>query len=93
MRKTWMGFQWLTIILLGLAGCKASPPQIKAPKLVEEYAIPPDDVRFSDPHYVYPKDVLNKDTIKKDTNGDPMVPGPTSGPGSNRFGAGGMGPS
>lgn len=94
MRKTWMGIQWSVVILIGLAGCKGSAPQIKAPKLDEQYAVPPsDDVRFSDPHFVYPKDVLNKDTIKKDTSGDPLVPGPTSGPGSNRFGAGGMNPN
>lgn len=94
MRKTWMGIQWLCVILLGLAGCKGSPPQIKAPKLVEEYTIPPsDDPRFSDPHYVYPKDVLNKDTIKKEAAGDPMTPGPAGGPSTNRFGAGaGAGP-
>lgn len=87
MRKTWMGILWTSVIVVGLAGCKGSPPQIKAPKLVEEYALPPDDQRFSDPHCAYPKDVLNKDTIKKDSS-DPMMPGPSGGPSTNRFGAG-----
>lgn len=82
MRRTWVCLQWLGVVLLGLAGCHSSPPKLKAPKLVEEYTIPPDDIRFSDPHFNYPKDSLKEKTKAKDPD-MPMAPMTPS-----RFGAG-----
>jgi hypothetical protein len=63
MRRTWMGIRLAFCLLLAATGCISLSPQkklIKAPPLVEEYNVPPDDKRYSNPPE-YPKNVLNKD--------------------------------
>jgi hypothetical protein len=36
------------VILLGLAGCRTTPPKPSGP-VVEEYVLPPDQARFNQP--------------------------------------------
>lgn len=87
MRRTWLGVRGATAILLGLLGCShAIKPKMEAPKLVEEYVIPPsDDPRFS--KYVeYPKETLNKGIAKQN---DSSLPTPPPIKPASRFGAGG----
>jgi hypothetical protein len=66
MRGTWLGLRWLAIVLLGLAGCHSTGPKYTPPKHPEDYTLPPDDNRFSDPHAAYPREAMNKGKIKKD---------------------------
>jgi hypothetical protein len=77
----------LGIAIAALSSCTAPQPTLKPP-LHEEYVLPPsDDPRFSMPP-AYPKEALDSGLPKKDPSkaGDPF-----RGPGSPRFGAGGMG--
>ncbi len=87
MRRMRAGMRWLIAVLLGVAGCHWSEPNIKPP-LHEEYVLPPaDDARFSSPP-AYPKETLDNGLQKKDPN---KAPDPFKAPGG-RFGAGpGMG--
>jgi hypothetical protein len=87
------GLGLLLAVLLSLAGCTSSDPYVKPPKPPEEYAVPPDDPRFSKP-IEYPKEALDRgDPLAqkyKDTGG-PGGPGPgMRGPGMGG-GMGGMG--
>jgi len=72
MRRAWLGVRCAVCLLLTVSGCMSFTPQrhvIKAPPHEEEYNIPPDDVRFSNPPQ-YPKGTLNKDNHKKDDDDD-----------------------
>jgi len=63
-----MGIRCAFCLLLALTGCISLSPQkklIKAPALEEEYKLPPDEARYSNPPE-YPKGTLNKDNHKKD---------------------------
>jgi len=86
MQKTWNGLCWLSLLMLGLAGCWTTEPNLRPPKQPEELRKPPeDDLRFSAPQ-TYPKNTLNQDTIKRydDLSNQP---GPMRGPGgSSRMG-------
>ncbi len=86
MRTTWLGTQVLALGLLALASCKSGPDKYKPEPHPEQYALPPDDPRFSKP-IQFPKDTLNKDNPKKD-DGD-MTPGPTKSPGRTGVGMSG----
>ena len=56
MRGTWIGLAMLAS--LGTIGCYSTPvKRVKRPELVQEYRLPPDDPRFSQPA-AYPTKVL-----------------------------------
>ena len=83
MRRMRARTRWLGSVLLGLAGCYSTQPNLQPPKHPEEYVVPPaDGPRFSNP-VSFPKDTLNKELPKKDRQGMPGMP-PTGGP--SRFG-------
>jgi hypothetical protein len=87
MRRTWAGI--LAVALLAVASCHHNTtPKITPPKRPDEYTLPPDEKRFSDPHDVYPKDTLNREKEKKDSLQQDI--GPIKPVTPNRFG-GGMG--
>ncbi|MCS6852353.1 MAG: hypothetical protein NZ700_14405 [Gemmataceae bacterium] len=86
MRRTWCAIPALGIMLLGSLGCqhRYSRPPIEAPKLHEEYTVPPpEDGRYSRP-MEYPKEVLNQG-LSKPTESSLPTP-PMKAP--SRFGAG-----
>jgi hypothetical protein len=86
MRRVPAGLGWLAASLLGVVGCYSTEPNLKPAPHPEEYVLPPsDDARFSS-YISYPKELLNTDSIKKDTS-TPGAIGPGRGP--TRFGAGG----
>ena len=79
------GLCGLGTLLLFVAGCASSEPNIK-PTLPEQYALPPgDDPRFSTP-IAYPKETLFRDRIKTDST-QPGLPNRNS----PRMGAGNPG--
>jgi len=87
MQKTWNGLCWLSLLMLGLAGCWTTEPSLRPPKQPEEFRTPPeDDARFSQTPS-YPKNTLNQDTIKRGS-GLPDQPGLMRGPGSHMGGPG-----
>jgi len=83
MRWAWIGL-WTAIGLVSLTGCYASGRRpVDRPELVEEYRLPPDDLRYSTA-VTYPKEALNQSILKKDIE-------PGQGMPMTRAGAGQMG--
>jgi hypothetical protein len=87
MRGTWVGWRWLGTVLLVVAGCWTTQPEIKPKPHPEEYIVPPpDDPRFSSP-VSFPKEAQRDLQLKKNTTD---MPGPH--PNGPQFGSGpGMG--
>jgi hypothetical protein len=86
----------LVLALLIVAGCQSNDGHLKPPKYPEEYVLPPDDSRYSQP-VAYPKELLDKDILlqraadAKNFSGPGGPGGPSMGPRSpgSRMGAGG----
>jgi hypothetical protein len=89
MRRWRLGL--VTAVLLGLAGCKTPPQQIKPPRQPEEYVEPPDGDKRYDGPVEYPKGTLNQDRAAPKEFVPPGAPGSSGGPRSPgaRLGGGG----
>jgi hypothetical protein len=75
MRRTWAGVPCLGLALIALAGCYSTPQnRMRPPPHEEQYVLPPDDKRFSQPPQ-YPKEYLNQDKIRKDDDDKAGAPG------------------
>jgi hypothetical protein len=72
MGHTWVKTRWLGAMVLALAGCTSTQPDLKPPKQPEQLAVPPDDPRYNN-YTQYPKDTLNTDLNKKPDAG-PLSP-------------------
>lgn len=84
MGRKWAKWSWCGVMLLVLASCKSTEPNLRPPPHPDEYTVPPqDDARFSSP-IAYPKDTLNPD--KKKPNPENL--GPNMGAGPSSFGNG-----
>jgi hypothetical protein len=66
---------------MALVGCPTPQNRVKPPVHDEQYVLPPDDKRFSQPPQ-FPKEYLNQDKIKKDDDG-PGAPGSMHGGGGS----------
>src|SRR5262249_8911456 len=89
MRRTWI-VVWTATAVTALAGCYSNGvKRVERPELVEEYRLPPDDVRYSTA-VSYPKEALNQGVIKKDTSAGQGLP-PLRGTQPQFGGGGGMG--
>jgi hypothetical protein len=84
----------LLLIHAGMLGCASTEPQIKPPKMPDEFNAPPDNDRRYNQPIEYPKEVMDQDPLqKKANNNNKVTPGPTTGPRSsalNRPGASGF---
>jgi hypothetical protein len=72
-----MGIRCALCLLLAVTGCVSLTPKrqiIKAPTHEEQFDLPPDDARFSNPPQ-YPKGTLNKDNHNKDLDEPDGLPG------------------
>jgi hypothetical protein len=73
---------WLGSLLLAVASCRTTPPDLKPPKGPEDFRLPPtSDDRFSQP-IDYPKNRFEEDPLKAKMQDDTpaALPGKT-GPG------------
>ncbi len=90
MRRTWLGMRCVVAVLFGIVGCHASPQKFKPPKHDQVYELPPDEARFSDPHYIYTKEDLSMDNKAKKDPDKMETPGSMRSP--SRMGGGAGGP-
>ena len=55
----------LLLIHIGMSGCATTEPQIKPPKMPEEFNAPPDnDPRYNKP-IEYPKETMDEDILQR----------------------------
>jgi len=76
MKRTWRMVAGVVVVLLGgVLGCKSKEIKVSRPNRADEYVLPPDHPRFSQP-VAYPSELLNKGKLPKN---DPsqFTPGPT----------------
>jgi hypothetical protein len=74
------GLGILLLIHISLSGCATTEPQIKPPKMPEEYMAPPEnDPRYDKP-IEYPKEVMGQDALlqKAKTKDPAKQMGPTA---------------
>lgn len=86
MGTRWQRYGWLTVMLLGLAGCKSPQITPTKPQRQEEWVLPPDHPKFSQP-IAYPGDLLNKGSGLKRDNSN-AIPPPMTGMAGRPGGAG-----
>ena len=77
MRKGW---HWLGVVVLLLAGCRTPMPDIKPPPQPDDFTLPPEEKRYSQP-YEYSKDPNDPSLApsRRNSGATPGAPGMSGG--------------
>ena len=89
MRRIWVHFGAVCVLLGLLIGCKSSTPELKPPTQPEEFNAPPAEARFNSPNY--PKEALARDDVTKKLRDSGMPKGGFGPGGGAMAGMNGMG--